>query len=387
MVWKLSRTKKSKAVPIVAVLTFLIAALAVVCFLINPLVIQPQKDAIAKANADARAAVEERNRQAEAEYQARIAEMESEAKKPTNPSWPAQNPDAEWELLDLTTIPLENQTAEARTRADLMTGGMLLVNAFHSRPADFDESGVVSVAKAFKGDDKIQAKDNNVTLFPNAVNALHDAIVAAKAEGMQHYLVEEGYRTYETQETYFNNKVTKLSSKYTGQALLDAAMKEVNYPGTSEYNSGLAFELRLHDKSNPEVSAPKYSTTPEAKWMNENCWKYGIVFRFPLSGWPLESSTDKSFKTAVSKKLNLYRYVGKGNAAIMHYMDFTMEEYIEYLEEHPHVALFVDGVLKYEVYRQPVGDAESINVQLTGNARSYTASLDNMGAVITVFNY
>ncbi|MBR2660626.1 MAG: M15 family metallopeptidase [Clostridia bacterium] len=383
----MSRTKKSKAVPIVAVLTFLIAALAVVCFLINPLVIQPQKDAIAKANADARAAVEERNRQAEAEYQARIAEMESEAKKPTNPSWPAQNPDAEWELLDLTTIPLENQTAEARTRADLMTGGMLLVNAFHSRPADFDESGVVSVAKAFKGDDKIQAKDNNVTLFPNAVNALHDAIVAAKAEGMQHYLVEEGYRTYETQETYFNNKVTKLSSKYTGQALLDAAMKEVNYPGTSEYNSGLAFELRLHDKSNPEVSAPKYSTTPEAKWMNENCWKYGIVFRFPLSGWPLESSTDKSFKTAVSKKLNLYRYVGKGNAAIMHYMDFTMEEYIEYLEEHPHVALFVDGVLKYEVYRQPVGDAESINVQLTRNSTSHESSLDNMGAVITVFNY
>ncbi len=387
MVWKLSRTKKSKAVPIVAVLTFLIAALAVVCFLINPLVIQPQKDAIAKANADARAVVEERNRQAEAEYQARIAEMESEAKKPTNPSWPAQNPDAEWELLDLTTIPLENQTAEARTRADLMTGGMLLVNAFHSRPADFDESGVVSVAKAFKGDDKIQAKDNNVTLFPNAVNALHDAIVAAKAEGMHHYLVEEGYRTYETQETYFNNKVTKLSSKYTGQALLDAAMKEVNYPGTSEYNSGLAFELRLHDKSNPEVSAPKYSTTPEAKWMNENCWKYGIVFRFPLAGWPLESSTDKSFKTAVSKKLNLYRYVGKGNAAIMHYMDFTMEEYIEYLEEHPHIALFVDGVLKYEVYRQPVGDAESINVQLTRNSTSHESSLDNMGAVITVFNY
>ena len=387
MVWKLSRTKKkSKAVPVVAFLTFLVAALAVVCFLINPLVIQPKKDAIAKANADARAAVEERNKQAEAEYKARIAELESQARTPTNPSWPEHKSEG-WDLLDLTTIPLENQTAETRTRAELMTGGMLLVNAFHSRPADFDESGVISVAKAYKGDDKIQAKDNNVTLFPNAVSALHDAIVAAKAEGMQHYLVEEGYRTYETQETYFNNKVTKLSSKYTGQALLDAAMKEVNFPGTSEYNSGLAFELRLYDKSDPDVSVPKYSTTAEAKWMNENCWKYGIVFRFPQAGWPLESSTDKSFKTGVSKKLNLYRFVGKGNAAIMHYMDFTMEEYIEYLEEHSHIALFVDGVLKYEVYRQPVGDAETINVQLTRNAPSHESSLDNMGAVITVFNY
>ena len=179
----------------------------------------------------------------------------------------------------------------------------------------------------------------------------------------------------------------KLSSKYSGDALIAAAKKEVNYPGTSEYNSGLAFELRLYDKNDPDVSVPKYSTTPEAKWMNENCWKYGIVFRFPQAGWPLETSTDKSFKTGVSKKLNLYRYVGKGNAAIMHYMDFTMEEYIEYLEEHPHIALYVDDNLMYEVYRQPVGDAENINVQLTHNAKSHESSLDNMGGVITVFNY
>ena len=383
----MSRTKKSKAVPIVAVLTFLIAVLAVVCFLINPLVIQPQKEAIAKANREAKAAVEEKNRQAEAEYQARIAELESEAKKPANPSWPAQNPDAEWELMDLSTIPLENQTAETRTRADLMTGGMLLVNEWHSRPDDFDESGVVSVAKRYKGDDKIQAKDNNVTLFPIAIDALHEALAAAKADNMGHYLVEEGYRTWDTQNTYFQNKVTKLSGKYSGDALIAAAKKEVNYPGTSEYNSGLAFELRLYDKADPDVSVPKYSTTPEAKWMNENCWKYGIVFRFPLGGWPLETSTDKSFKTGVSKRLNLYRYVGKGNAAIMHYMDFTLEEYIEYLVEHPHVALFVDGVLKYEVYRQQVGEAMTIDVQLTRNAPNHESSLDNMGAVITVFNY
>jgi len=381
-----SRTKKSKAVPVVAILAFLVAALAVVCFLINPLVIQPQKDAIAKANADAKAEVEERNRQAEAEYKARISELESQANQPVNPSWPSHKTEG-WDLLDLTTIPLENQTAEARTRADLMTGGMLLVNEWHSRPDDFDESGVISVARAYKGDDKIQAKDNNVTLFPVAIEALQEALTAAKAEGMHHYLVEEGYRTWQTQETYFNNKVTKLSSKYSGDALIAAAKKEVNYPGTSEYNSGLAFELRLYDKNDPDVSVPKYSTTPEAKWMNENCWKYGIVFRFPQAGWPLETSTDKSFKTGVSKKLNLYRYVGKGNAAIMHYMDFTMEEYIEYLEEHPHIALYVDDKLMYEVYRQPVGDAETINVQLTHNAPSHESSLDNMGAVITVFNY
>ena len=71
----------------------------------------------------------------------------------------------------------------------------------------------------------------------------------------------------------------------------------------------------------------------------------------------------------------------------MHYMDFCLEEYIEYLEEHPHIALFEDGVLKYEVYRQYIGDAGYTDVQLTRNARNYTSSLDNMGGIITVFEY
>ena len=382
----MSRTKKSKAVPVVTILTILIAALAVLCFLINPLVIQPQRDAIAKENEARRAEAEAKNRDIEAEYQARISELESQAKKPVNPSWPSHKTEG-WDLLDLTTIPLENQTAESRTRAQLMFGGMLLVNEWHSRPDDFDESEITPVAKAYTGDNKIPASDNNVKLHLNAISALREALTAAKEEGQDHYMVEEGYRTYQKQEEYFNNKVTKLSSKYTGDALIAAAKKEVNYPGTSEYNSGLGFNLMLYDKNDPELRTLKFSTTDQGKWMNENSWKYGIVFRFPLNAWPLSTSTDKSFKTGVSKKLNLYRYVGKGNAAIMHYMDFTLEEYIEYLVEHPHVALYVDDELKYEVYRQPVGDDEEINVQLTHNAKNWSSSLDNMGAVITVFEY
>lgn len=382
----MARTKKSKAVPVVAVLTLLIIAAAVVCFLIEPLVIEPQREAIRKANEAAKAEVENRNKEAEAKYASAIAELESQASIPTNPSWPDHKNEGV-DILDLTGIPLENQSAVTMSRAELMTAGMLLINEWHSRPEDFDETGVVSVGKFYTGDQKIQVKDNNVTLFPNAIAALREALDGAKADGLEHYLVEEGYRTYDQQNTYFQNRVTKLSNKYTGDALIAAAKKEVNYPGTSEYNSGLAFELRLYEKNNPDISTPKYSTTDQGKWMNENCWKYGIVFRFPQNGWPLETSTDKSFKTGVSKHLNLYRFVGKGNAAVMHYKDFTMEEYIEYLEEHPHIALFEDGVLKYEIYRQYIGEAGYADVQLTRNARNYSSSLDNMGAVITVFEY
>ena len=381
----MSRAKKSKAVPIVLVITILLAVLAVVCFLINPLVIQPKKDAIAKAYDEAKAAVEEHNKQIDIEYQLKLSEVQAAANAPENPAWPENDHKLEWEVLDLSQFPLQDQKAVHSNRQEIMYNGMLLVNAWHSRPADYSDTGIVSVSRAYKGDDKIQAKDNNVTLHTNALAALHEALQAAKAEGMEHYLVEEGYRTVERQQEYYNKKREKLSSKYSGDALDEATRKEVNYPGTSEYNSGLAFELRLYDRNDPDVGSPKYSTTPEGKWMNENCWKYGLVFRFPQNEWPLETSTDKSFKTGVSVHLNLYRYVGKGNAAIMHYMDFTMEEYIEYLEEHPHIALYVNDKLQYEVYRQIVGDDEEFDIQLNSTS-NWESSLDNMGGIITVFD-
>ena len=381
------KRKKSKAVPVVLIITILAAAIAVGCFLVRPMITDPLRKASADDLAKRQAEVTRQNQQIQAEYEATIRDLQNQrAVQPSNPSWPEHKSEG-WDVIDLTNIPLENQTAVASTRQELMAGGMLLLNEWHSRPDDFDDTKIVSVGKHIGGNSKVQTKDYNVSLFPVACDALLEAVEAARAEGLEHYLVEEGYRTWETQNSYFQKRMEKLSSKYSGDALIAATKKEVNYPGTSEFNSGLAFTLRLYDKKDPEVAKPKYSTTEQGKWMNRNCWKYGLIFRFPLSGWPLDETQDKSFKTGVSVSLNLYRYVGKGNAAVMHYFDFCLEEYIEYLQEHPHIAVFEDGVLKYEIYRQYVGDAASFNVQLTRNARSYSSSLDNMGAVVTVFEY
>ena len=381
------KRKKSKAVPVVLIITILAAAIAVGCFLVRPMITDPLRKASADDLAKRQAEVTRQNQQIQAEYEATIRDLQNQrAVQPSNPSWPEHKSEG-WDVIDLTNIPLENQTAVASTRQELMAGGMLLLNEWHSRPDDFDDAKIVSVGKHIGGNSKVQTKDYNVSLFPVACDALLEAVEAARAEGLEHYLVEEGYRTWETQNSYFQKRMEKLSSKYSGDALIAATKKEVNYPGTSEFNSGLAFTLRLYDKKDPEVAKPKYSTTEQGKWMNRNCWKYGLIFRFPLSGWPLDETQDKSFKTGVSVSLNLYRYVGKGNAAVMHYFDFCLEEYIEYLQEHPHIAVFEDGILKYEIYRQYVGDAASFNVQLTRNARSYSSSLDNMGAVVTVFEY
>ena len=114
-----------------------------------------------------------------------------------------------------------------------------------------------------------------------------------------------------------------------------------------------------------------------------------MVFRFPLADYPLKGTQDKSYKTGVGVKLRAFRYVGMGNAAAMHTMDLCLEEYIDYLSEHPHIAVFEDGNLKYEIVREYVGDLDPITVHVSqkNGIRNTVTSLDNMGFAITVFEY
>ena len=376
----MSRQKKSKAVPVVLIIAVLLAAVCAGCIYYGHWI----DNRNATREEDAQARLDELNRKVEEEYALARSEYEQQIAETPNQVWPSARSEG-WDVVDLTEYPLENAAYTSMVRTEIMNNGLLLVNQWHARPDDFSETELVSVGKYTNKE--VQVTDYNVLLFPRAADAIHAAIRDAKAENLTHFMVSEGYRSYETQNTYFQNKVAKLSSKYSGDALIEAAAKEVNPPGTSEFNSGLSFTLRLYDKNDKTVGQGKYSITDQAKWMNENCWKYGIVFRFPLDAWPLETTTNKQFVTGISTQLNLYRYVGKGNAAVMHALDLCLEEYIAYMCEHPHIAVFEDGQLRYEIVRQDVGDATAFDVMITGKTSSYTSSLDNMGGVITVFEY
>jgi len=385
--------KKNHAVLIVVIITAVVAALAIGCFMVEPYNngirdswVQKRADA-EKDRADMIAEYEQKDQQAQADWQAEKERILNPPAQPeSKPAWPEASAEG-WDVIDLTDYPLEGITREEKSRAELMNNGMLLINEWHSRPLDFDESGLKKISEYIGGNEKVQQKNYQLRLFPAAQDALLEAINAAKAEGLDYYLVSEAYRSWDDQNQLFQNRKEKLSAKYSNEEdLIAATKKEVNFPGTSEYNSGLAFALQVYKAGDSAINSLKYPDSPQGAWMTENCWKYGLVFRFPLAQWPLPTTQDKHDKTGVSVKLNLYRYVGKGNAAAMHCMDFCMEEYIEYLHKHPHIALYENGVLKYEIYCQYVGDANTFTVDLTPSA-SHVSSLDNMGYVVTVFEH
>ena len=293
--------------------------------------------------------------------------------------------DTGWDVIDVTGFDLESPNAVTVPRQDILSNGMLLLNRWHSIPADFPENVVMSVVSV---NSSIPVSGSGIKLFPTAIDALADMLKAASDEGLENYLVDGGYRTLQEQTTLYQEEEAKYSTRYSGDALVEQVIRSVNYPGTSEYESGLSFRISRWRSNDSAFNGEKFDTTPHSDWLVENSWKYGIVFRFPVYGYPNDTVTDKSFKTGESKKLRIYRYVGEANAAVMHTMDFCMEEYIEYLMDHPHIEVYEDGVKRYEILRVEGGaSGDDVTVQVSTTAQSYSVSYDNMNGLVIAMTY
>ena len=144
----MSNRKKSKAVPVVLVITLLVAALAACGFLLRPIVTDPIRQTAAKEMAEQYAAVDKQNQENMQAYQQQLIDLRNQAMQPTEPEeWPKPTKTEGWEIIDVSTFPLEHATAEHKTRADVLNNGLLLVNAFHARPDDFNDAdpNIVSI--------------------------------------------------------------------------------------------------------------------------------------------------------------------------------------------------------------------------------------------------
>lgn len=300
-------------------------------------------------------------------------------------SWEATLDETNWRIEDEGGAGLENTYTVTINNATLCEGGMMLVNAWHSLPSYFDTANLISVGSASKY--TIPVQDSSVIMFPNAFTALEEMYTAATDLGLKEYIVREAFRTNDTQTELFTAQMDKLSGKYSGNILIEETKKTVNYPGTSEYQTGLSFRLGLYNREDPAVAKQKFQETEQGIWITENSWKYGIIFRFPSDNYPTAEWEDKSHKTGVSIHLDLYRYVGKPHAVAMKILGFCLEEYIEFLMVHPHISIYENDVLRYEIVRISVGDLSAYELPITSLSSEYLASIDNMGGIVMAYTY
>ena len=104
----------------------------------------------------------------------------------------------------------------------------------------------------------------NPGVDPIANAALQEMFNAAAAEGFNLF-VKSGFRSYSTQKSLYNSYVRR-----DGAAAADRYSAR---PGYSEHQTGLAFDINKATSS--------FAGTPEAKWLADNCYKYGFIIRYP----------------------------------------------------------------------------------------------------------
>ena len=101
-------------------------------------------------------------------------------------------------------------------------------------------------------------------LTPETWAAFYQMADAAEADGISLYIVS-GFRSYSIQEGLYNSYVA-----VDGVAEADTYSARA---GHSEHQSGLAFDLNNTEND--------FAGTPEAIWIDNNCYKFGFIVRYP----------------------------------------------------------------------------------------------------------
>lgn len=145
---------------------------------------------------------------------------------------------------------------------------------------------------------------------------LREMLAAAKAEGLN-ILVCSAYRSVEKQIQVFNSSVQeRLNSGMNYWKAYEDTSLSVAIPGKSEHGMGLSVDLISNKYTELDE---KQAETPEAKWLEKNCYKYGFILRYPPS---------KTAETGIIYEPWHYRYVGKKDAKKIMEADTTLERYL-----------------------------------------------------------
>ena len=118
----------------------------------------------------------------------------------------------------------------------------------------------------------------------------------------------------------FNSYISRDKARYpdwTDEQVKNHVLTYSAFPGTSEHQTGLCCDM--HNLGAADVAFAKKAAY---KWLEENCWKFGFIIRFP---------EDKVDVTGYSYEPWHYRFVGRYHANAMRQRGMCLEEYVEYL--------------------------------------------------------
>ena len=173
------------------------------------------------------------------------------------------------------------------------------------------------LSKEYKPD--LEEIEEGFKVDKRIIDDLKEMLEDARKEGLKPWICS-AYRDYEIQEKLFIKQVNEYLNKgYTEDEAKSKTVSWILEPGSSEHATGLA--LDIVDKKY-QLLDEKQAEREVQKWLMENCYKYGFILRYP---------ENKKDITKVDYEPWHYRYVGKEHAEKIYSKNYTLEEYIDYL--------------------------------------------------------
>ncbi len=188
----------------------------------------------------------------------------------------------------------------------------LLVNGDNPLDASYVPSNLVVLRNALP-ESLVYVKGSDIQGNREAADALKTMFTAAKDDGVAGWQISSGYRSYKYQKDLFDKQVAAYISQGKNQAsALSSTRLTVADPGTSEHQTGLAFDITVADTT--------FKGTKQQKWLDGHCWDYGFIIRYP---------DDKANITGIIGECWHIRYVGTTHSTVMRDRDWCLEEYIQ----------------------------------------------------------
>ena len=245
----------------------------------------------------------------------------AESSEPVESSEPAESSAPELSEVEYSEDPLTRYTYEYQIDIapyldyieprDVMEY-VFLVNPTHTLASDFVPADLVDCIHTRKDGRKTQQLRLNAEMALEAF--LKEGLTCGAVTNVT---VTSAYRSYSYQAQLFETYCQQHQHKFKTREECEAYVLTFSTkPGTSEHQSGLCCDM--HNIGSAEQS---FAKKPEAKWLAENCWKFGFILRYPA---------DKEDITKIIYEPWHFRFVGRFAATEMHELGMCLEEYIAY---------------------------------------------------------
>ena len=203
----------------------------------------------------------------------------------------------------------------------MASGRLLLIDREHPLPEECGTPNTFNILATTHG--SLTCRDTQAVLGADAMAALDDLFLAARQAHINQLTILRATLSPQQQKSLQIERFCELAETLPLENALTQTLHEIAAPGCSEHQTAWAVDIRICDGWDKLPRSEPLSRSKEGRWLLENCWRYGLIYRYPNNATSAEPGCAAYH----------FRYVGRAHAAMMHALSLSLEDYLQLLHE------------------------------------------------------